>query len=101
MGTTGKFLLASGLVILTGPFSFPSMAQSGYVDVEAERARMEKELDKVRKDAARIANKLGNESFVAKAPEAVVAKERQKQAELSSKADALEAQLSALDDLSS
>ena len=38
MGTTGKFLLASGLVILTGPFSFPSMAQSGYVDVEAERA---------------------------------------------------------------
>jgi len=38
MGSKAKLLLVSGLVIVTGPFSFMARAQGGYVDVEAERA---------------------------------------------------------------
>ncbi len=53
----------------------------GLVDVQAEVARLGKELDKLAADAQRIESKLENESFVAKAPADVVAKEREKLAE--------------------
>ncbi len=58
------------------------VALAGLIDVEAERARLAKELDKARGDLQRVQGKLANESFVAKAPEAVVAKERARAEEL-------------------
>ena len=48
----------------------------GTIDVAAERARLEKDLAAAEKEAAQCRAKLGNESFVGKAPEAVVAKIR-------------------------
>ena len=48
------------------------------VDVEAERTRLKRALEKLGKDLARVEAKLANPNFVAKAPEAVVAKERAK-----------------------
>lgn len=51
---------------------------AGLIDQEAELARLTKEIEKLENDVARIAGKLGNASFVDKAPEAVVAKEREK-----------------------
>ena len=48
------------------------------VDFEAERRRLEGELTKTEGEIRRCQGKLGNESFVAKAPEAVVAAEREK-----------------------
>ena len=51
---------------------------SGLIDKAAEIARLEKEIDKQRKEADRIKGKLSNPNFVDKAPEAVVAKEREK-----------------------
>ncbi|WP_111413410.1 valine--tRNA ligase [Billgrantia lactosivorans] len=48
------------------------------IDKEAELARLAKEIDKQDKLIGGIENKLSNESFVAKAPEAVVEKERGK-----------------------
>jgi valyl-tRNA synthetase len=51
---------------------------AGLIDVAAERARLSKELEKVLADIAFVEKKLGNAGFVAKAPEAVVAKEREK-----------------------
>ncbi|KAA0020461.1 valine--tRNA ligase [Salinicola corii] len=48
------------------------------IDKEAELARLAKEIDKQDKLIAGIEKKLGNESFTAKAPEAVVEKERGK-----------------------
>jgi valyl-tRNA synthetase len=50
----------------------------GLVDVQAEVARLGKEIDRLQQDVARQEAKLGNESFVARAPADVVAKERQK-----------------------
>ena len=49
---------------------------SAGIDVAAERRRMEKDLAAARKEADQAEQKLGNESFLAKAPADVVAKTR-------------------------
>ncbi len=51
---------------------------AGLIDKEAELARLQKEIAKLQNEVKRFKGKLSNESFVSKAPEAVVAKERQK-----------------------
>ncbi|MFM9270853.1 valine--tRNA ligase [Halomonas elongata] len=56
---------------------------AGLIDKEAELARLAKEIDKQDKLIGGIEKKLSNESFVAKAPEAVVQKERDKLDDLS------------------
>jgi valyl-tRNA synthetase len=52
------------------------------IDKDAELARLTREIEKQEKLIGGIEKKLGNEGFVAKAPEAVVEKERAKLAEL-------------------
>ena len=52
---------------------------SGTVDVEAERRRMDKDLAAAQKELAGTTAKLGNEAFLAKAPDDVVAKIRDRQ----------------------
>ena len=51
---------------------------AGLVDVAAERDRLKRAIDKVAKDLSRTEAKLGNANFTAKAPAAVVAKEKEK-----------------------
>ncbi|HGJ5864141.1 valine--tRNA ligase, partial [Arsenophonus nasoniae] len=48
------------------------------VDKDAELARLDKELHKLTKEIAAIENKLANDSFVSRAPAAVVEKERER-----------------------
>ena len=48
------------------------------MDIEKERARIEKELDKARAQLEAQNKKLANESFVSRAPEAVVNAERER-----------------------
>ncbi|TFI44936.1 valine--tRNA ligase [Rhodococcus sp. 1R11] len=52
---------------------------SGTVDLVAERARLVKDLAAAEKELAQTTGKLGNEAFVAKAPDAVVDKIRTRQ----------------------
>ena len=52
---------------------------SGTVDVAAERKRLEKDLATANKELETTAKKLGNEAFLAKAPDAVVEKIRGRQ----------------------
>ena len=49
---------------------------AGLIDKDAELARLDKEMAKLDGEIASIEGKLSNEGFVARAPEAVVAKER-------------------------
>ncbi|CUB06299.1 valine--tRNA ligase [Marinomonas fungiae] len=65
---------------------------AGLIDKEAELARLQKEIDKASKDLQRIEGKLGNESFVAKAPAEVVEKEKSKCEDLKSVVARLEEQ---------
>lgn len=51
---------------------------AGFIDKDAELARLDKELEKVEKDITTLDSKLSNDGFVSRAPEAVVAKERKR-----------------------
>ena len=51
------------------------------VDVAAEKARLTKEITRLENEIVKANSKLGNEAFVAKAPPAVIAQERQRLAD--------------------
>ena len=51
---------------------------AGLINKEDELARLAKEVTKIEGEIGRIESKLSNEGFVARAPEAVIAKEREK-----------------------
>jgi valyl-tRNA synthetase len=72
----------------------------GVIDVDAEKARLEKQLDKVNVDLARTNGKLGNEKFVNNAPADVVTKEKQRAADFEKTITQLNEQLEKLADLS-
>ena len=71
----------------------------GLIDVDRERARLSKEMAKCSREFDRVRAKLGNENFLTKAPASVVAAERDKAADLSTRLDALRAQSARLDGL--
>ena len=50
----------------------------GVIDLSAERARLDKELAKADADIKRVDAKLGNEKFVANAPDEIVEEEKEK-----------------------
>ncbi|WP_427835456.1 valine--tRNA ligase [Actinobacillus pleuropneumoniae] len=72
---------------------------AGFINKEAELARLTKEIEKMRGEITRIENKLGNEAFVAKAPEAVIAKEREKMQEYQNGLEKLQTQYQAIENL--
>jgi valyl-tRNA synthetase len=53
----------------------------GVIDVDAERARLNKELQKAESDIKRVDQKLGNPNFVANAPEDIIEGEKEKREE--------------------
>ena len=69
---------------------------AGLIDVAAEVARLKKEIEKTDKEFARINGKLNNQNFVAKAPAAVVDKEKSKLADIEAARNKLDEQLSQL-----
>jgi valyl-tRNA synthetase len=58
---------------------------SGLIDAPAELEKLARERKKLDKELARVSGKLKNEKFLANAPEAVVEKERDKEAEFKAK----------------
>ena len=71
----------------------------GLIDVDAERARLDKLMDKTRAELAKAQGKLGNEKFVNNAPAAVVTQERERVAEFEKTITQLTEQLQKLDEL--
>jgi valyl-tRNA synthetase len=69
---------------------------SDAIDVGAERRRLDKDLAVARKELAQAAAKLDNEQFLAKAPEAVIARIRDRRVAAEADIARLEAQLAAL-----
>ena len=65
---------------------------AGLIDKEAELARLDKEIDRKQKDRAKTEGKINNPSFVEKAPEEVVQKERDKLKDLDSALEKLNEQ---------
>jgi valyl-tRNA synthetase len=69
---------------------------AGLVDLDAERARLTRELDGVAAQVARLEALLANEGFTGKAPATVVGRERAKLAELQERRTKLQARLDEL-----
>ncbi|MEN6414332.1 MAG: valine--tRNA ligase [Veillonellales bacterium] len=65
----------------------------GLIDIEKETARLNKEMAGLQRDLARIAGKLSNAGFAAKAPAEVIAKEKAKQTEFQEKCVAIKERL--------
>jgi valyl-tRNA synthetase len=72
------------------------MPMADLVDLEKERARLQKELANAEKQLQGQIAKLSNQNFVTRAPEAVVNVEREKQAKLEALIENLKANLAHL-----
>ena len=68
----------------------------GFIDVEEELRKLEEELKYIKGFLISVMKKLGNERFVSSAPEAVVAKEKAKQADAEAKIKVLEEQIASM-----
>ncbi len=84
---------AASFLVGTTEYNIPL---TGNIDIEAETARLTKELDYLKGFLASVMKKLGNERFVGNAPAAVVEAERHKQADAEAKIATIEATLKAL-----
>lgn len=71
--------------VVTGAELFLPLA--GLIDINQEIVRLEKELQTLHGEVARIEKKLANEGFMAKAPEKVIEEEKAKLADYSEKRD--------------
>ncbi len=71
----------------------------GLIDVDAERARLAKQVDKLDVELKRSKGKLGNENFVNNAPPAVVTQERERLADFERQLEQLAEQRARLDAL--
>ena len=83
--------------ILPGAEIYVSL--SDLIDVAKEKERLGKELEKLQQELDRVNKKLSNEKFVGSAPEAVVAKEKEKQVAYQEQYDSVKERISALDNL--
>ncbi|GHP12598.1 valine--tRNA ligase [Lentilactobacillus fungorum] len=72
--------------VITDATVFVPLAE--LVDLNEEKARVQKDVDKFESEVARSDKKLANKKFVENAPEAVVNEEKQKQADYQSKLNA-------------
>ncbi|AAU38163.1 valine--tRNA ligase [[Mannheimia] succiniciproducens] len=72
---------------------------AGFINKDTELARLNKEIEKLIGEVKRIEGKLGNEAFVAKAPEAVIAKEREKMQDYQEGLEKLRAQYLSIENL--
>lgn len=72
------------------------MPLEGLIDVDAEKARISKVLEKTEKELKGIVSKLNNENFVSRAPDEVVQENRDRKKDLKAKVEELGAMLAAL-----
>jgi valyl-tRNA synthetase len=87
---------ASLEVGLKGGIVVVELDTSGTIDVAAERRRLEKDLAAAQKELSSTTAKLGNADFMAKAPQAVVDKQRERQRVAREEADRITARLAVL-----
>ncbi len=72
---------------------------AGVIDVDKELARLAKELDRLTAERGRLAGKLSNDNFVARAPADVVDKERAKLADIETSISSVKAQKIKIEEL--
>ncbi|RJQ86400.1 valine--tRNA ligase [Amycolatopsis panacis] len=92
----GFVVSASLEVALAGGVVTVELDTSGTIDVAAERKRLQKDLGAAQKELAQTEGKLGNESFIAKAPAPVIEKIKVRRETAAADITRIEARLAAL-----
>lgn len=72
------------------------LSLEGLIDLDAEKAKLEKQIGKLEKELKGIGGKLNNTKFMANAPDAIVTKEKEKYSEVKTKLDLILEQLKGL-----
>ncbi len=85
----------AGSAVVAGAAVFVPL--EGLIDIDLERKRLQKEIDRVTGLVNGIDSKLGNAKFLSNAPEDVIAREREKQAAFRLTLEKLHANLHSLD----
>ncbi len=96
LGTEDPDPVGCATVVVSDSVVFLPLAD--LIDVEAERLRLVKERDQLQQRLRRSQGMLANEQFVARAPEAVVSRERDNLHELQASLEIVEARLASLRD---
>jgi valyl-tRNA synthetase len=73
-----------------------AIALADVIDVDAEKARLKKDIGKVEGEIKKISGKLGNQGFLDKAPEAVIKENKSRLAEEEARRDKLQSALERL-----
>ncbi|MEW9500578.1 valine--tRNA ligase [Jeotgalibacillus marinus] len=94
LGTSIQAPEKSMTAVVTGAELF--LPLEGLLNLDEEIARLEKELVKWTKEVERAENKLGNERFISKAPQAIVDEEKAKQQDYLEKQEAVKQRIEEL-----
>jgi valyl-tRNA synthetase len=78
--TRGDAPSKGAVQIVLGEATF-SLPLGGIIDLNAEKSRLSRELERLMRDIAKVEAKLGNADFIAKAPEEVVEEQRERLAD--------------------
>jgi len=82
---------------ISGPFTV-YIPLAGVIDFDEEKKRLSGEIEKINEEIEKVNRKLGNDEFVKKAPEDVVAKEKERMAVLVSKKERVTESIDRLED---
>ncbi|HEY3662976.1 MAG TPA: valine--tRNA ligase, partial [Chthoniobacterales bacterium] len=85
-----KYQPAKGTPTALTPLGELYLPLEGLIDLEAERARLGKEIAKAEMELTTVRKKLANENFVANAPAAVVAEHRQREKDFAERLEQLQ-----------
>jgi valyl-tRNA synthetase len=69
---------------------------AGMVDIEAEKARLSKEIEILQREISKLTQRLGDEQFTSKAPAAVIEKEKSRLQEYENKSARMKTELEQL-----
>jgi len=85
-----------GAVQLVQDEATVALPLAGLIDLEAEKIRLAKDLDKSRSEAEKLTRKLSDENFVSRAPEDIIEENRERLADIEARAARLADALSRL-----
>jgi valyl-tRNA synthetase len=94
----GEQAAAKQALVIVASDVVATLPLAGLVDLGAERLRLRKEIEAATAEVGRLDGQLANESFVARAPEKVVAGVREKRGLAAEKIEVLQRRLAELDD---
>ena len=91
-----NFVAGKGTLTVRTPLGELCLPTEGLIDLEAEKARLKKELEKYESEISKVEQKLANPNFAQKVPPQVLLEHQQRLGEWQMKRDHVKAALGAL-----